>query len=50
MKVKAVEFADELEVFRVEVESAIQFFYSYCALNASLVNNQKALNILALPD
>ena len=39
-------FSHELEVFRTEAKSAIQFFYTFLSINASLANNQKALQIV----
>ena len=39
-------FEHDLEVFRVEVESAIQFFYCYLAINSELSDNRKKLNFV----
>jgi hypothetical protein len=46
MKEREDIFSHELEVFRIEVESAIQFFYAYLSINASLADNEKALQIV----
>ncbi len=46
MKTKEDKFTHELEVYRTEVQSAIQFFYSFLAINASLAGNKKALDIV----
>lgn len=46
IKVKEDMFTDELEVFRTEVESAIQFFYAYLTINAALEDNKKALDLV----
>ena len=42
IKVKEDIFTQELEVFRTEVDSAIQFFYVYLTINATLADNKKA--------
>lgn len=39
-------FQHELEVFRTEIESAIQFFYAYVTINAVLSDNKYALDIV----
>ena len=39
-------FSHELEVFRAEAESAIQFFYAYLGIHASLADNKRALEIV----
>ena len=39
-------FRHELEVFRTEVESAIQFFYASLSISASLTENEKALRLV----
>lgn len=46
MKERENLFSQELEVFRTEAESAIQFFYAYLSINASLADNEKALQIV----
>ena len=46
MKTKEDKFTHELEVYRTEVQGAIQFFYSFLAINASLTDNKKALDIV----
>ncbi len=46
MKEREDIFSYELEVFRTEAESAIQFFYAYLSINASLADNEKALQIV----
>lgn len=42
IKVREDMFTHELEVFRTEVDSAIQFFYAYLTINATLADNKKA--------
>lgn len=39
-------FEHDLEVFRMEVESAIQFFYCYLAINSELSDSKKKLNFV----
>jgi len=39
-------FSSELEVFRGEVSEAIQYFYAYLSIHASLSDNKKALQIV----
>ncbi len=46
MKDRANAFSHELEVFRTEAESAIQFFYAYLTINVALADNEKALRIV----
>ena len=46
MKNRENAFSDELEVFRTEAESAIQFFYAYLTINSALADNEKALRIV----
>jgi hypothetical protein len=46
IKVKEDIFTHELEVFRTEVDSAIQFFYAYLTINAALADNKKALDLV----
>ena len=48
MKTKEERFKHELEVFRTEVESGIQFFYTYEAINSVLRKNKQALKIVKL--
>lgn len=48
MKTKEDEFKRELEVFRNEVASGIQFFYTYLAINSVLSKNKQALKIVNL--
>jgi hypothetical protein len=46
MKEREDAFSHELEVFRTEAQSAIQFFYAYLSINAALADNEKALRIV----
>jgi len=46
MKEREDIFRHELEVFRTEAESAIQFFYAYHSIHAFLADNDKALQIV----
>ncbi len=46
MKTKEDKFTHELEVYRTEVQAAIQFFYAFLAIHASLADNKKALKIV----
>lgn len=46
MKSREQEFVQELEIFRVEVESAIQFCYAFLTLHASLAKDKKAHDIV----
>lgn len=46
MKSKEDRFTHELEVFRGEVDSAIQFLYAYLTTNDALADNKKALGIV----
>jgi len=39
-------FRNELEVFRTEAESVIQFFYAYQSIHYSLGDNEKALRLV----
>jgi len=39
-------FEHDLEVFRKEIESAIQFFYCYLAINSELSESKKKLNLV----
>ena len=39
-------FSHELEVFRIEVDSAIQFFYARLSIHSFLVKNEKALRLV----
>lgn len=48
MKTKEDKFKRELEVFRTEVESGIQFFYTYLTINSILSKNKQALRIVNL--
>lgn len=44
MKDPETDFEEELEVFRTEVQSGTQFFYSYLAIYAEIGKNKKALD------
>jgi AbiU2 len=46
MKSKEDIFTHELEVFRTEVHSGIQFLYAYWTMNTILAENKTALNIV----
>ena len=46
MKDHEKDFSHELEVFRTEIESAIQFFYAYLTIHAALADNEKVLRIV----
>lgn len=46
MTAKEDKFSHELEVYRTEVQSAIQFLYAYLAVNASLADNKPALKLV----
>lgn len=46
MKNREDKFKHELEVFRTEIESAIQFFYANVTINAALADNKYALDIV----
>jgi hypothetical protein len=46
MKANEDKFRNELEVYRTEVQAAIQFFYSFLAINASLADNKRALDLV----
>jgi hypothetical protein len=46
MKEQEKIFIHELEVFRSEIESTIQFFYAYLTMNACLYDNKQALRIV----
>lgn len=46
MKMREDKFTQELEVFRTEVQSAIQFFYAYLTINATLADNKEALDLV----
>jgi hypothetical protein len=46
MKNRENAFSHELEVFKTEAESAIQFFYAYLTIHAALADNEKALQIV----
>ncbi|HUU27212.1 MAG TPA: hypothetical protein VM123_05330 [archaeon] len=46
MKDRENTFIQELEVFRTEAESVIQFFYAFLSINASLADNKKALRLV----
>lgn len=46
MKTKEDKFIHELEVYRTEVQAAIQFFYAFLAVNATLAENKKAFDLV----
>ncbi|TAN46006.1 MAG: hypothetical protein EPN22_00635 [Nitrospirae bacterium] len=46
MKTKEDMFTQELEIFRTEIESAIQFFYAFLTFNAVLSKDKKALDLV----
>ncbi|MEW6108163.1 MAG: hypothetical protein AB1632_03190 [Nitrospirota bacterium] len=46
MKNREDKFNHELEVFRTEIDSAIQFFYAYVTMNAALAGNKDALDMV----
>ena len=46
MKTKEDKFLKELEVYRTEVESAIQFLYVDLAINSCLADNKRALDLI----
>ncbi|MDP2681600.1 MAG: hypothetical protein Q8P28_02170 [Deltaproteobacteria bacterium] len=46
MKTEEDKFKHEIDIFRTEVESGIQFFYMYLAFNSVLSKNKQALKIV----
>lgn len=46
MKTKEDKFLNELEVYRTEVESAIQFLYASLSVNACLADNRRVLDLV----
>ena len=46
METEESKFKHEIEVFRTEVDSCIQFFYTYLAINSVLSKNKQALKIV----
>ncbi|MDO8445919.1 MAG: hypothetical protein Q7T53_07460 [Deltaproteobacteria bacterium] len=46
MKTNEDKFTSELEIYCTEVEAAIKFFYSFLAVNASLADNKRALDLV----
>jgi len=46
MRTKEEIFLNELEVYRTEVESAIQFLYTDLTINACLADNKRALELI----
>ena len=39
------QFVAELEIFRIEIESGIQFFYIWLTLHAIATKNEKVINL-----